>query len=286
MKKENCISLKKKTDNNIASNNEILASTAFTKQSKVFDKCCAGNSIIQYKRKRVREHLAKYLSSGQFILELNSGTGEDALWMAQQNCKVHATDISAGMQRVIEEKIRIHQFEKLISNELCSFTQLEKLQQRGPFDMIFSNFAGLNCTDNLKKVLSSFSVLLNSKGIVTLVLLPKFCLWEFLLIFKGKLKIAMRRLFIKNGRTANVEGINFKCWYYNPFYIIKNLKNDFDLLSMEGLCTIVPPSYMEHFPEKHPKLFSLLRKKEDVWKHCWPWKYIGDYYIISFQKKC
>jgi ubiquinone/menaquinone biosynthesis C-methylase UbiE len=278
--------LKKEIDSKIVNDNEMLASTAFTKQSKTFDQWYSGNLIIQYKRKRVREHLAKYLSAGQFILELNSGTGEDALWIAQQNCKVHATDISVGMQRVLTQKIKAYQFEKSISNELCSFTELEKLQQKGPFDMIFSNFAGLNCTGNLKKVLASFSELLKSKGIVTLVILPKFCLWEFLLIFKGKLKTATRRLFIKNGRKANVEGINFKCWYYNPSYVIKNLKNDFDVLSIEGLCTLVPPSYIEYFAERHPKLFSMLRKKEDAWKNYWPWKYIGDYYIISLQKKC
>jgi ubiquinone/menaquinone biosynthesis C-methylase UbiE len=263
----------------------MLASTAFTKQSKTFDQLYSGNLIIQYKRKRVREHLAKYLSVGQFILELNSGTGEDAIWMAQQNCKVHTTDISIGMQQVMQQKIKNLHFEKLISNELCSFTELDNLQQIGLFDIIFSNFAGLNCTSNLKKVLESFSAILNPKGIVTLVILPKFCLWEFLLIFKGKFKTATRRVFNKNGKSANVEGTIFKCWYYNPSYVIKYLKNDFNLLSIEGLCTLVPPSYIEYFAEKHPKLFSMLRKKEDVWKNYWPWKNIGDYYIISLQKK-
>lgn len=277
--------MKRKIDINITNVNEILAAVAFTQQSKIFDGLYSGNLMIQYKRKRVREHLAKYLSAGQFILELNSGTGDDAIWMAQQDCKVHATDISVGMQHVMSQKIKDLHFEKLISNELCSFTELEKLQQRGPFDIIFSNFAGLNCTDNLKKVLSSFSELLKPGGIITLVLLPKFCLWEFLLLFKGKFKTATRRFFSRPGRSANIEGINFKCWYYNPSYIIKNLKNDFKVLSIEGLCTLMPPSYIEYFAEKHPTIFSILRKKEKFYKSHWPWKYIGDYYIISLQKK-
>ncbi|MEO9069998.1 MAG: class I SAM-dependent methyltransferase [Ginsengibacter sp.] len=277
--------MKKGIDINIPNANEMCAATAFTQQAKIFDGLYSGNLIIQYKRKRVREHLIKYLSEGQFILELNSGTGEDALWMTQQNCKVHATDISIGMQQVLKKKIRTSQFEKLISYELCSFTELDKLQQRGPFDMIFSNFAGLNCTGDLKKVLESFSFLLRPRGVVTLVILPKFCLWESLLVFKGKFKTATRRFFSRTGRSANVEGANFKCWYYNPSYVIKYLKNDFDVLSIEGLCTLMPPSYIEYFAEKHPKMFSVLRKKEDVLKNYWPWKYIGDYYIISLQKK-
>jgi ubiquinone/menaquinone biosynthesis C-methylase UbiE len=277
--------LKKAIEMNMPNSNEALTAAAFSRQAKVFDKLYSGNTIIQYKRKRVRDHLSKYLFQDQFILELNSGTGDDAIWLAQQNCKVHATDISQGMQKVLQQKVGAAKFERLISYELCSFTALENLGQKGPFDMIFSNFAGLNCTNELNKVLASFSSLLKPHGIVTLVILPKFCLWELLLIFKGKLKTATRRFFSGSGRLAKVEGTNFKCWYYNPSYVIKYLKKDFDLLDLEGLCTFVPPSYIENFAEKYPKMFALLRKKESAYKNSWPWKYIGDYYIISLRKK-
>jgi ubiquinone/menaquinone biosynthesis C-methylase UbiE len=272
--------------NTVAKNiNETLAAAAFTQQAKKFDELYSHNAIIKYKRKRVRDHLSKIIVPGQYILELNSGTGEDAIWLAQHNCKVRATDISVGMQEVLKQKVRDARLHQLINSEICSFTALENLRERGPYDVIFSNFAGLNCTEDLDKVLASFADLLKPKGAVTLVLLPKFCLWEFLLIFKGKLKTATRRLFSKNGVNARVEKTSFKCWYYNPSFVIKHLKLDFDLLSIEGLCTIVPPSYIENFAEKFPKLFSLLCKKENDWKNKWPWKYIGDYYIISFRKK-
>ncbi len=151
--------------------------------------------------------------------------------------------------------------------------------------MIFSNFAGLNCTNELNKVLGSFTSLLKPNGIITLVILPKFCLWEFLLLFKGKFKTAFRRFFSRDGRKAHIEGHFFKCWYYNPSYIMRHLKKDFELLSIEGLCTLVPPSYIENFAEKRPKLYQLLKTKEEKWKNRWPWKYIGDYYIISLRKK-
>ena len=63
------------------------------------------------------------------------------------------------------------------------------------------------------------------------------------------------------------------------------LNEKFNLLSMEGLCTIVPPSYVENFGDKYPKTFKFLKNKENKWKSKWPWKFIGDYYIISLQKK-
>jgi ubiquinone/menaquinone biosynthesis C-methylase UbiE len=268
----------------ISNSNESLAAAAFSAQANKFDQIYSGNKIIEYKRERVRSHLKKLINRGDFILELNSGTGEDAIWLAKQDFKVHATDISAGMQIVLRQKVKDSHLDKLINSEICSFTALENLRERGPFDIIFSNFAGLNCTGDLDKVLASFAGLLKPKGIVTLVLLPQFCLWEFLLIFKGKFKTATRRFFNKGGRNARVEGCHFKCWYYNPSFTIKHLKKDFKLLSIEGLCTLVPPSYIENFAEKHPRAYQFLKEKENKWKEKWPWKYVGDYYIISLQK--
>jgi len=265
--------------------NENFAGAAFTRQSAIFDEIYSGNTIVNYKRDRVRSHVLDYLPPGSSILELNSGTGEDAIFFAQNGYKVHATDISTGMQQELKRKVKENELGNMVSNELCSFTNLGHLKNKGPYDLIFSNFAGLNCTDELSKVLASFNELLKPGGIVTLVILPKFCLWETLMLFKGKFKTAFRRFFSSNGSKAHIEGVYFRCWYYNPSFIIKNLKQQFDLLAIEGLCTIVPPSYIEGFAEKHPKAYKLLKDKEDKLKSSWPWKYIGDYYIISLRKK-
>ncbi|HEY4322681.1 MAG TPA: class I SAM-dependent methyltransferase [Mucilaginibacter sp.] len=265
--------------------NEELAEEAFTAQSAVFDEIYSRNTIVNYKRERVRTHMEQYLTPNSFILELNSGTGEDALFFAWQGHRVHATDISTGMQQQLERKVMLNDLQANVSNELCSFTQLDLLKNKGPYDHIFSNFAGLNCTWELDKVLASFNGLLKPNGVVTLVILPKFCLWEALLMFKGKFRTAFRRFSGIDGTRAHVEGTYFKCWYYNPSFIVNALKNQFDLLSVEGLCTIVPPSYIEDFAEKHPNAYKFLRLKEDKFRSRWPWKYIGDYYIISLRKK-
>lgn len=264
---------------------EKAAASAFSKQAPQFDLVYTDNTIIQYKRKRVREHVEKFLPPRSSILELNAGTGEDALYFARQGHTVHATDISTGMQEVLIKKIKENQLDNAVTFELCSYSGLEDLQQQGPYDFIFSNFAGLNCTSGLKKVLSSFSPVLKPGGFVTLVLLPRFCLWEFLLLFKGKFKTAFRRFSGKKGTPAKIDEEYFRCWYYNPSYIRRHLKKTFDVVATEGLCTLVPPSYIDHFAENHPRLFSFLKKKENSWKSKWPWKVIGDYYIITLQKK-
>ena len=121
--------------------NEHAASEAFTRQSGSFDELFSPNPIIIYKRQRVREHVQQYLAQESKILEINAGTGEDALWFARMGHQVHATDISEGMQQVLSQKIIQNKLEKKITYELCSFTNLKNLKHQGPYDLIFSNFA-------------------------------------------------------------------------------------------------------------------------------------------------
>jgi ubiquinone/menaquinone biosynthesis C-methylase UbiE len=264
--------------------NQLKVSEAFDKQSEIFDSIYGKNVIIEYKRQRVREHILSYAKSEGFMLELNCGTGEDALFFAKKGFKVHATDISSGMLNIFQKKIETTSPVN-ISLEECSFTELESLKERGPFDYVYSNFGGLNCTRELGKVLSSLHSLVKPGGTVTLVIISKFCFWETLLLFKGKFKMAFRRFFSGKGRKAHLEGVFFKCWYYSPAFVRKQLEENFELLSIEALCTIVPPSYFDNFAHKRPALFSYLKAKENKLKAKWPWKLMGDYFIISLKRK-
>lgn len=266
-------------------NLETLAAEAFSRQSVIFDAQYSINTIVNYKRSRVRAHLLQFLKPDSHILELNSGTGEDAIYFALQGHRVHATDVSEGMQNVLAAKVQQVGLQHRVSNEQCSFTQLDRLENNGPFDAVFSNFGGLNCTAELDKVLASLPPLLKPGGTATLVIIPGFCLWETLLAFKGKFKTATRRFFSKNGRMAHIEGQYFKCWYYNPGYVIKHAAKDFEVIGLEGLCCIVPPSYIEGFAEKYPRVYQWLVKWEHRLKATWLWKYIGDYYIITLRKR-
>lgn len=265
-------------------NNELVAK-AFSEQSAIFDKLYGKDTMISYKRMRVRKHVEQYLVPGNTILELNAGTGEDAVYFARKGYRVHATDISEGMLEKLTEKSKAHHLTNKLDCELCAYQLLANLANPGPYDYIFSNFAGLNCTDKLNEVLLSFPPLLKTGGIVTLVILPEFCFWETMLLFKGKFTTAFRRFFSFNGTSAFVEGNSFKCWYYNPSYIKNCLKDSFDILGIEGLCTFVPPSYIEGFADNYPRLFKTLCRLEELLKTKWPWKVIGDYYIISLRKK-
>jgi len=265
-------------------NHEESVANAFSKQAPLFDQLYDSNEIIRYKRERVRTHLSHYLKPQDKILELNCGTGEDAIYFATHSYRVHATDISGKMLGELQKKVKAHELDKFITTELCSYTNLNQLKERGPYDIIFSNFAGLNCTDKLPQVLESLETLLKPGGIITMVVLPSFCLWETLLMLKGHFKTAFRRFNSKKGVLANIEGESFRCWYYSPSILISLLVPKYNLIKIEGLCTIVPPSYIENFAEKFPLTFKFLKNMENKLKETWPFRIIGDYYIITFKK--
>ena len=261
--------------------NEVKAAEAFTKQSIVFDRLYCNDPMIHYKRERVRDHILA-LQPGSSLLELNCGSGDDALFFSAQGFHVHATDISEGMLKMLESKLSTCESHR-ITTEKISFAELPQLRNKGPFDAVYSNFGGLNCTGELQNVLRDLHPLVKKGGTVTLVLISSFCLWEFLLLFKGKFRTAFRRFFSDKGRKAHIEGSYFTCWYYHPSFVRRHLAG-FEPVSLEGLCSVVPPSYLEGFADKYPKLFEWLALKEKQLKHRWPWKYCGDYFIASFRK--
>jgi ubiquinone/menaquinone biosynthesis C-methylase UbiE len=256
-------------------------SAAFSRQSAVFDELDEKNLTLAWMRNKVREHVLSYWKPGEHILELNAGTGLDAIFFAQQGLYVHATDNAPGMLAVLTQKVNKLGLSDRVTSQQCSFLELDKIQ--GKYNHIFSNFGGLNCTEKLEEVIHSFSSLLKQEGTATLVIMPPICPWEMLLALKGNFKIAFRRLK-KNGTPSHLEGLYFNSYYYNPGKVKKMFGKGYKLLSVKGLASIVPPPYLENFPIKYPCVFNALTSAEDALCETWPFNNWADHFIITMQK--
>ena len=243
------------------------------------------NSVIgKLQRQLVYQHLTVILKKKkpQTILEVNCGTGEDAIWMANQHYKVKATDISKKMIDVAKSKIESENpsFKEVDINRLKEEFPIEK------FDLLFSNFGGLNCLP--KTEVSSFfknaSGLLNKKGIMVLVIMPKNTLWEQLyFLLKRDSEKAFRRQ--KDFVTADVDGEKVATYYYNPKDIVHLANTNFKIRQYNPIGLFVPPSYLESFLKNKPRLISVLNAGEQKIKNLsWLSKY-ADHYIIVLQKK-
>src|SRR5436190_17085943 len=119
-------------------------STAFSRQSSTFDSTEEKNQILQWMRDQIHAHCLRHFKPGDSILELNCGTGIDAVFFAEHGMNVHATDISEGMLNELRKKISEKNLEGKITTQKCSFTELNFVVDK-KFDCIFSDFGGLNC---------------------------------------------------------------------------------------------------------------------------------------------
>jgi ubiquinone/menaquinone biosynthesis C-methylase UbiE len=263
---------------------EQQASAAFSKQAPVFDRIDEENGILGWMRARIYREVMSFIHKDDFLLELNCGTGIDALHFAAQGIRVLATDNAPGMIAQLQHKIDVQGLQDRVSVQRCSFNQLEQLGAETRFDYVFSNFGGLNCTNDLDKVLRDVDALLKPGGRFTLVIMPKLCLWEIALVFRGYFRTAFRRLR-KGGVTAKVEGMPFQCYYYDPRFIIRQMGGRYRLCSLKGLGITVPPPFMERFMERHPRLFRRLEAWENwLWSKA-PFNRWGDHFMITMEKR-
>lgn len=254
------------------------ATEAFSRQSVVFDAIDQENAIIQWMRQRVYAHVDRLLTGSASILELNAGTGIDALYFAKQGHQVCATELAEGM---VSELRRKSEQEANITVQQCSFTDLDEVQA-GPFDLVFSNFGGLNCIPDLKAVTRNLPPLLKPGAFVTWVLIPRFCPWEVAHALKGNFKLAFRR-FQKNGVDAQVEGQHFQCYYFSAKDMLRALGPDFRLHRQEHLALFVPPPYHERFPQRWPRLYRTFQRWDEATKS-WPLlRHWGDHIIVTAQ---
>ncbi|WP_394747365.1 class I SAM-dependent methyltransferase [Spongiimicrobium salis] len=242
--------------------------------------------VGRLQRSRVYHFLNKYVFQNpkNEVLEVNCGTGEDALWLSQKSARVTATDLSMAMLTKAESKA---QGKDNITYKTLDLNHFGETTFESGFDFIFSNFGGLNCIapKQMEKFIQDAGSKLNERGQMALVIMPKKTFMERLyFLIKGNRRKAFRR----NTTTpvmANVEGKEVATWYYDPSDIKAYAKNTFKVLTFKPIGFLVPPSYLEGFFSTKKKLLSLLGWIDRRLDFFNPLSAYADHFIIILEKR-
>lgn len=213
--------------------------SVFDKKAKEYDSEFTHSYFGKIQRQNIHDFVKGHLEgkSNLEILEINCGTGEDIPFL-QQFGKVTATDVSEEMLERATKKNPTANIQKLDLNGPIQFEH--------KFDLIFSNFGGLNCVspERLKELNKELRNQLDPGGQMILVFMHSWSLMEFFYFFnKLKWKKAVRRA----SKKAKFHEMDI---YYYSGSEIKNIFADFTIEKKYATGIFLSGAYMNWLGKK------------------------------------
>ncbi len=257
-----------------------LVAEAFSRKAEAYDELDRLSPGAKRLREKVRARVAASVPPGGRILELNAGTGSDALALVRAGFRVHATEIAPGMLSAIRSKVERYAVGDRLTVQELSFTRLERLEGQ-TFDAVLSNSGGLNCISDLSPVCRCLPRLLVPGAAVIWVIMPHFCPWELAQVFRDP-RVALRRL-TPGGTWANVEGVRIHTTYHSVRRVRRALGPAFHLTHLEGLLLLTPPAGNITFAGRYPRLYRLLEAVEERICRIPPFRGWGDFFLAEFR---
>jgi len=242
-----------------------------------------------HQRMQVRAYLSKLLQnkSALDILEINCGTGEDAYWLASMHHRVSATDASCAMIKKAIAKSAIKVNTDKLQFSRCSFEDLGNHFVKPDFDLVFSNFSGVNCISpaEVKKLSHDLAAMMKPGGQLAIVIFGKYTLVETLYyLAKFKPGKAFRRWRTKPV-MVNLDDDQSQQVYYYSIEKCRRLFSDFELVEKRAVGLIIPPSYLESLVRKVLKTFPWILRMEDKLLEMQALSSFSDHTYLLFKKK-
>jgi SAM-dependent methyltransferase len=257
--------------------------TAFDALAADYDASFTATPLGTLLREAVWRRLAARFSPGDRVLELACGTGEDALHLACRGVRVTAIDASAAMVEAARRKVAAAGVEGMVEvqhqeiSSLCSPLPLLP----APFDGAFSNFGGLNCVSDLRALARGLAQRLRPGAPVLLCVMGPLVPWEWLwYLGKGDPTRAFRRL-----RRGGVAWRGMTVRYPSIRALQRAFAPEFRTLRTSAVGALLPPTYIEEWTRRHPRLLAALARWERRLERVPPLPWLADHYLIELERR-
>jgi ubiquinone/menaquinone biosynthesis C-methylase UbiE len=261
---------------------------AFDAIARVYDKNFSQSLVGQKQREVSRHWLKKLLNQDKKlkILEISCGTGDDALWLGSLGHWVVATDQSRAMIEQAKQKLKING-QKHVRFIACDFKDLSDNFKGQEFDIIFSNFSGLNCISPKEVAALGRQLfgLLKPGGHLALVVFGKYTWWEtFFYLLKAQPGNAFRRWGNKDVTVTLAQDVYQRIHYYSVQQLKKSLA-PLRLIEKKPVGLFIPPSYLDAAMKKRPGFFRTLTRLERTMNGLSVTSSFADHVFLVFKKE-
>jgi len=264
---------------------------AFDGLAETYNETFTRTLIGRAQRDAVWRELDRVFRPGQRICEINCGTGVDAVYLAARGVQVLACDSSPRMIEVARKRLAdtgsalrapVH-FEVLATEEIGT---LHAPGSPSPFDGALSNFAGLNCVEDLSQVAHDLARLLRSGAPAVLCFFGPLCAWEILWhLAHGNPRKAFRRLRSGGDLAELAEGATVRVRYPSVRALARIFAPYFVLKRWKGVGVAVPPTYLEPLAQRLPKVLRALAGV-DRWLEDRPVaRGMADHVLLEFERR-
>ena len=256
------------------------AAEAFDAVADRFDERFGGWLSVAAQRRAVRTQLLRAFAEGSRILEVGGGTGDDAEWLTRRGRTVQVTDASPAMVRIASRKLAG------TAAPLPRIVAAENIGSLAPalgmFEGAFSNFAALNCVQDLGTTARGLASLVKPDGRALLVMFGTCCVGEWLVeTLRGNPRAAARR-FSRREMPARLGGRHFTVKYHTADDVAQAFAPWFKLTGRRGIGIMVPPSAAEPWISKHPGLVRTLERCDQVLAR--PFASLGDHVLYDLTR--
>jgi ubiquinone/menaquinone biosynthesis C-methylase UbiE len=213
--------------------------------AETYDDFFTESHIGRAQRASVWAEIDKHFTAGKRILEINCGTGVDALHMAERGARVVACDISHEMLVAAANRLSSPEAQGSVELRPLPTENLKQIEGAAIFDGALSNFAGLNCVEDLITTVKDLARLLKPRAKLIICVFGRWCLWEmFWYLARGNPRKAFRRLG-EQGATVRLKAGEFCVHYPSVQRLEQAFAPFFRLKTWKGVGIAVPPSYLE-----------------------------------------
>ncbi len=255
--------------------------TAFDAVALTYDEVFTNSPVGRAQRDAVWSEIDRTFRSGDRVLEINCGTGEDALHMAERGIQVYACDASPRMIDVARRKGS----NDFVTFETLAIEDLSHLAAELTFDGVLSNFSGLNCVRDLTSAARDLARLVRPRGVAIICLFGRYCAWEFAwYLAAARPRKALRRLQSGpvDARVNDSSTVSIR--YFGIAEVERAFSPWFRLRRRQGVGLFVPPTFSDSAATRHPRLLQAARTLDRVFTGIPFARNFADHQLFVFER--